>query len=414
MSERRRVVVTGLGAVTPIGHTVAEFWKNLLAGVSGAAAITQIDVEEHKTKFACEVKNWDPSEHFDKKDARKTERFVQFAQVAAREAMKDSGLDLEKVDRDRFGTYVGSGIGGIREMEEQARVLFEKGPARISPFLITKLICNMAPGLISMEHGLRGPNSCVVTACATGTNAIGDAMKIIARGDADLMVAGGSEAAITHLGLGGFENMRALSGRNDSPQTASRPFDKDRDGFVMGEGAGILVLEEYEHAKARGARIYGEVAGYGMSADAHHITAPAPGGEGAARAMAAAVKDSGLAPGEIAYVNAHGTSTNLNDKSETAALKTVFGEHASKLAISSNKSMIGHLLGAAGGVEAVASFMTMAESMVPPTINYTTPDPECDLDYVPNEKRAMDVPAVISNSFGFGGHNASLVFRRVE
>ncbi|MCB2155251.1 beta-ketoacyl-ACP synthase II [bacterium] len=410
---KKRVVITGLGAVTPIGLDVPTYWEGLLAGRSGAGEITSFDTSQHKTKFACQVKDWDPSLHFDRKDARKLETFVQFAIVAARQAVEDSGLDLDNEDRTKIGVLVGSGIGGLGVMEEQSLVLHNQGPGRVSPFLIPRLISNMAPGQISISLGLKGPNSCVVTACATATHALGDAFKIIQRGDAIAMVAGGTESAITPLGVAGFENMKALSSRNDDPQGASRPFDKDRDGFVMGEGAGILLLEEYEHAKARGARIYAEFAGYGMTGDAFHITAPAPEGEGAARSMQMALDDSGLKPEEISHINAHGTSTPMNDKNESAAIKTVFGEHAAKLAISSNKSMVGHLLGAAGGVEAIASTLSIYNSVVPPTINYTTPDPECDLDYVPNEKREMTVNAVVSNSLGFGGHNASILIRKL-
>lgn len=399
--------------MTPIGLDVPTYWEGLLAGRSGAGEITSFDTSQHKTKFACQVKDWDPSLHFDRKDARKLETFVQFAIVAARQAVEDSGLDLDNEDRTKIGVLVGSGIGGLGVMEEQSLVLHNQGPGRVSPFLIPRLISNMAPGQISISLGLKGPNSCVVTACATATHALGDAFKIIQRGDAIAMVAGGTESAITPLGVAGFENMKALSSRNDDPQGASRPFDKDRDGFVMGEGAGILLLEEYEHAKARGARIYAEFAGYGMTGDAFHITAPAPEGEGAARSMQMALDDSGLKPEEISHINAHGTSTPMNDKNESAAIKTVFGEHAAKLAISSNKSMVGHLLGAAGGVEAIASTLSIYNSVVPPTINYTTPDPECDLDYVPNEKREMTVNAVVSNSLGFGGHNASILIRKL-
>lgn len=409
---KNRVVITGLGAVTPIGLDVPSYWAGLLAGRSGASEITSFDTSQHKTKFACPIKDWDSSKHFPPKDARKLETFVQFAIVAARQALEDSGYDLEKEDRTKIGVLVGSGIGGLGVMEEQSLVLHHQGPSRVSPFLIPRLISNMAPGQISISLGLKGPNSCVVTACATATHALGDAFKIIQRGDAIAMVAGGTESAITPLGVAGFENMKALSSRNEDPQGASRPFDKERDGFVMGEGAGILLLEEYEHAKARGARIYAEFAGYGLTGDAFHITAPAPEGEGAARSMQMALDDAGMQPREISHINAHGTSTPMNDKNETAAIKAVFGEHARKIAVSSNKSMIGHLLGAAGGVEAISSALSIYHGVVPPTINQTTPDPECDLDYVPNVKREMTVNAVVSNSLGFGGHNASILIRK--
>ncbi len=410
----RRVVVTGLGAITPIGNTVEEFWKNLIAGKSGAGPITKFDTSRHKVRFACEVKNYDPLDHFDRKEARRNEPFVHYALIASREALKESGLDITEIGPERIGVLIGSGIGGLNVLEEQAKVLIEKGPDRVSALLIPRLIPNIAPGQVSISLGLKGPNSCVVTACATATHAIGDAANIIRRGHAVAMLAGGTEAAITPLGIAGFQNMRALSGRNETPETASRPFSKDRDGFVMGEGAGILLLEEYEHAKARGARIYGEVAGYGMTGDAFHITAPEQTGQGAQAAMRMALEDAAIEPGEIAHINAHGTSTALNDKVETYAVKQVFGEHAQKLVMSSNKSCVGHLLGAAGGVEAVASLKAIEQDIVPPTINYSEKDPECDLDYAVDGARRMPVNAVLSNSFGFGGHNATLVFRKVD
>lgn len=408
-----RVVVTGLGAVTPIGNCVKDFWEGLIAGKSGGAPITKFDTSNHKVKFACEVKNYDPANYFDRKESRRYDPFVQFAIVASREAMKDSGLDVEEVGTENVGVFIGSGIGGLNVMEEQTQILLEKGPDRVSALLIPRLIANMAPGQVSISLGLRGPNSCVVTACATGTHSIGDAFGMIRTGKAIAMVAGGTESAITPLGIAGFANMKALSERNESPATASRPFSKDRDGFVMGEGAGILLLEEYEHAKARGARIYGEICGYGLTGDAHHITAPAPEGEGAQRAMLMALKDGDLPPSEIDHINAHGTSTPLNDKLETIAVKRVFGERAYKIAMSSNKSSTGHLLGAAGGVEAVASLLSIHTGIVPPTINYSEKDPECDLDYVTEGARRQEVTAVLSNSFGFGGHNASLLFRKL-
>ncbi|MEO8376072.1 MAG: beta-ketoacyl-ACP synthase II [Candidatus Sumerlaeota bacterium] len=408
-----RVVVTGVGVITPIGNTVPEFWAALIDGKSGAGPITKFDPEKFKVRFAAEVKNYNAEDHFEKKEARRFEPFVQFSVVAAREAMKDSGLDVEKTGSENIGVYIGSGIGGLSVMEEQTQVLLEKGPDRVSPFLIPRLIANMAPGQTSISLGLRGPNSCVVTACATGTHAIGDAFNIVRRGQATAMLAGGTESAITQLGIAGFANMKALSERNDSPMTASRPFSKDRDGFLMGEGAGVMVLEEYEHAKARGARIYGEVVGYGFTADAYHITAPAPEGEGAQRSMRMALKDADMQPNEIEYVNAHGTSTQLNDKLESIAMKHVFGEHAYKLAASSNKSMTGHLLGAAGGVEGIASLLSINNQIAPPTINFTEKDPDCDLDYITEGARKMKITAVMSNSFGFGGHNATVIFRKV-
>jgi len=411
--ERRRVVVTGMGAVTPIGLTKDEFWSNLLAGASGAGPITQFDASGYDTKFACEVKGFDPLAFMDRKLAQRCDRFTQFAIVAADAALKDAGLDLEKVDRLRGGVIVGSGIGGMWTYHKQQETIWEtKGPHRISPFFIPMMISDIAPGRISMRHGLKGPNYATTSACATSSHAIGDAAILIQRGDADFMLTGGAEAAICPMGIGGFNAMKAMSTRNDAPGKASRPFDKDRDGFVMGEGAAILVLEELGHALRRNARIYAELGGIGFTADAHHITEPAPGGEGAVRAMRLAVADAGIQADEVAYINTHGTSTPVGDKAETAAIKTVFGEHAKKMAVNSTKSMIGHLLGAAGAVEAVATVMSVYENKVHPTINYETPDPECDLDYIPNRAQAREVPAAISNTFGFGGHNASILFRK--
>jgi len=411
--ERRRVVVTGMGAVTPIGLTKDEFWSNLLAGASGAGPITQFDASGYDTKFACEVKGFDPLVFMDRKLAQRCDRFTQFAIVAADAALKDAGLDLEKVDRLRGGVIVGSGIGGMWTYHKQQETIWEtKGPHRISPFFIPMMISDIAPGRISMRHGLKGPNYATTSACATSSHAIGDAAILIQRGDADFMLTGGAEAAICPMGIGGFNAMKAMSTRNDAPGKASRPFDKDRDGFVMGEGAAILVLEELGHAFRRNARIYAELGGIGFTADAHHITEPAPGGEGAVRAMRLAVADAGIQADEVAYINTHGTSTPVGDKAETAAIKTVFGEHAKKMAVNSTKSMIGHLLGAAGAVEAVATVMSVYENKVHPTINYETPDPECDLDYIPNRAQAREVPAAISNTFGFGGHNASILFRK--
>lgn len=414
MSDSQRVVITGLGAVTPLGNSVADFWAGLKAGESGAGPITRFDTTKHKTKFACEVKGFDALKYVGPKDARKLDPFVLFSIAAGKEALADAGLDMDKVDRDEFGVIIGSGIGGLQFMEEQQQVLNSQGPGRVSPFLIPRLICNMAPGQTSIHLGLRGPSSCPVTACASGTNAIGDAYKTIQRGHATLMLAGGTEAALTPLGVAGFENMKALSSRNDSPKEASRPFDKDRDGFVMGEGAGLVVLESLEHARARGAHIYCEIVGYGMSSDAHHITAPAPEGEGAGRSMKMALRDGRLNLTDIAHINAHGTSTPMNDKNESAAIRNMFGDHAKKIAVCSIKSMTGHLLGAAGGIEAIAMALTIKHGIVPPTINYTTPDPDCDLDYTPNVAREMKVRAAISNSLGFGGHNATIAFKAFE
>jgi 3-oxoacyl-[acyl-carrier-protein] synthase II len=410
----RRVVISGLGVISPIGNDLSTFWNNLIAGTSGVGPVTQFDASDYPTRIAAEVKNFDPLDYMDKKEARRMDRFVQFAVAAARQALEHAGLDMNQVDADRVGVYIGSGIGGLATWEEQYQVLLNRGPNRVSPFFIPMMISNMAAGQVSIMTGAKGPNSTSVSACASGTNSIGDAFRIIQYGDADVMIAGGTEATIRPLAFAGFCAARAMSTHNDEPQKASRPFDKDRDGFVMGEGAGILILEELEHAKRRGANIIAEIVGYGMSGDAYHLTAPAPEGEGAARAMARAIQDAGLKPEDIDYINAHGTSTDLNDKFETMAIKKTFGEHAYKLAISSNKSMIGHLLGAAGGVEAVATAMTLKEQIIPPTINYETPDPECDLDYVPNEARRARVRAALSNSLGFGGHNATIALKAYE
>ena len=410
----RRVVVTGLGAVTPIGIGKDAFWQALLAGKSGIGPITRFDATDFSTKIAGEVQDFDPSLYIDKKEAKRMDRFTQFAVAASKMAIEDCGIDLEKEDRTKIGTMIGAGIGGMDTLNEQFKTLFDKGPGRISPFFVPMMIGNMAAGQTSITFGLQGICSCIVTACASGTNAIGDAFKVIERGDADVMIAGGTEAAVSPIAMAGFCSMKALSTRNDEPEKASRPFDKDRDGFVMGEGAGILVLESLEHALARGAKIYAEISGYGTNADAYHITAVAPGGVQAARCMEQALRDAEVQPHEVDYINAHGTSTGLNDKNETQAIKTLFGEHAYKIAVSSTKSMTGHLLGAAGGIEAIASIMAIQESMVPPTINYETPDEEMDLDYVPNVARQKEVNVAISNSFGFGGHNATVLFRKFK
>lgn len=409
-----RVVITGMGALTPIGNDKDAFWSNLVAGVSGIGRITHFDPTDFTAQIGGEVKDFDPSQYMDKKEAKRMDRVTQFAIAAAKMALDDSLLDLDKEDRNRIGTCIGTGIGGVDTLHEQYRTLFDKGPGRVSPFFVPMMIANMAAGQTSIMFGLQGPNLCIVTACATGTNCIGEAFRAIQRGDADMMVAGGTEAAISPIAVAGFCSMKALSTRNDEPSKASRPFDKDRDGFVMGEGAGVVVLESLDHALARGAKIYAELIGYGTNADAYHITAPAPEGVQAARCMQLAVADAGLKPEEVDYVNAHGTSTPLNDKNETLAVKRVFGDHAAKMMISSVKSMTGHLLGAAGAVELIASALTVQQDIVPPTINYETPDDELDLDYVPNKARKAVVNVAISNSFGFGGHNASLIVRKYK
>jgi 3-oxoacyl-[acyl-carrier-protein] synthase II len=411
----RRVVISGLGVVAPNGNNVGEYWDNLLAGKGGAGHVTHFDTDGFSSQVACEVKNFKPEEYIDPKALRRMDTFVQFALVSAVMAMEDAGLKVGQDDLDatRIGVIVGSGIGGIGVIEEQHTVLMDKGPRRVTPLLIPMLISNMASGQLSIYFSAKGPNSCVVTACATAAHSIGDAYRVIERGDADVMIAGGTEAAITPLGFAGFCMMKALSTRNDDPEHASRPFDRERDGFVVGEGSGILILEEYERAKKRGADIYAEIVGYGMTADAYHITAPDPDGEGSARAMKMAIKSAGLNPEDVDYINAHGTSTPLNDAAETIAIKKAFGDHAYKVAISSTKSMTGHLLGAAGGVESVATVLTIKNGIIHPTINYEYPDPECDLDYVPNETRQADVKVAITNSFAFGGQNATLAFKRV-
>lgn len=409
-----RVVITGMGAVTPLGIGKDTFWNALIHGESGIGPLTLIDPTRFPTKIAGEVKKFDPTTFISKKEARRMDRFTQFAVVAAFLAVEDSGLAINDGNRDRIGVCVSSGIGGIATMEEQCKIFLEKGPDRISPFFIPMLIPNMASGQISILLGLRGPNTCVVTACATGNNALGDAYRLIQRGDALVMVAGGSESAITCLGIGGFCAMKAMSTRNDEPEKASCPFDKRRDGFVMAEGGGVMILERMEHAVSRGANIYAEVIGYGMTSDAYHMTAPDPLGNGAKRAMSLALADAKITPLEIDYINAHGTSTQLNDKIETRAIKEVFGDHARKVAISSTKSMTGHVLGATGALETMVCALAIQDGIVPPTINYEEPDPECDLDYVPNAARRMPVKTAMSNSFGFGGHNAVLVVREFK
>ncbi len=408
----RRVVVTGLGVVAPNGIGVEPFWQSLTGGVSGVGPITRFDASRHDARIAGEVKGFDPLQWIEKKEVRKMDLFIQYAIAAAQMAYDDAGLKVTDENRERIGVIVGTGMGGLPALEDSHRTLLERGPGRISAFFIPSLITNMGSGQISMRFGMKGPNSCVCTACATGNHALGDAFRIIQRGEADVMFAGGSEAVITPLTIAGFASMKALSTRNDEPTRASRPFDKNRDGFVMGEGSGIMVLEAREHAQARGARIYAEMVGYGMSADAYHITLPAL--DGAVRSMRLCLKDGGVSPHEVDYVNAHGTSTPAGDINETQALKEVFGEHARKLAVSSTKSMTGHLLGAAGGIESVVTILTLARGVIHPTINYEVPDPECDLDYVPNTARAAAVRVAMTNSFGFGGTNATLVFRTYE
>jgi 3-oxoacyl-[acyl-carrier-protein] synthase II len=408
---KRRVVVTGVGAVTPLGSNVETTWSNIKNGVSGVKPLTRVNADEYPAKVAAEITDFNVEEFIDKKDARKMDRFTHYAVAASLMAVKDADLTINDENAPRVGVWIGSGIGGMETFENQFETFLNRGYRRVSPFFVPMMIPDMAAGQVSITLGARGFNSCTVTACATGTNSIGDAFKVIQRGDADVMVTGGAEAPITRMSVAGFCANTALS-TNQDPSKASRPFDKNRDGFVMGEGAGIVVLEELEHALARGAKIYAEIVGYGATGDAYHITAPAPEGEGGARAMKMALDDGDLKPEDIDYINAHGTSTEYNDKFETYAIKTVFGEHAYKLAVSSTKSMTGHLLGAAGGVEAIFTVLAMKENILPPTINLETPDPECDLDYVPNEARQREIKAAISNSLGFGGHNATIAFKK--
>ncbi len=411
---KRRVAITGLGVVTPVGNNVADFWESLKAGRNGVGLITRFDTSRYSARIAGEVKNFDPAAYIDRKEVRRMDRFTHYAMAAYKQALADSGLKVEGEAADRVGVIIASGIGGTETWEDQHRKLMEHGPDKVSPFFVPMMISDIAAGRISMDCGAKGINFATVSACASASHAIGEGYCSIVLGESDAVICGGAEAPITPLALAGFCALRALSTRNDQPEKASRPFDKDRDGFVMAEGAGIVILEEMEHARARGARIYAELAGYGATADAHHITAPAPGGEGAARAMRRALATAGLKPEEVDYINAHGTSTDLNDKYETAAIKSVFGDRAGKVAISSTKSMTGHLLGAAGGIELVATVLCMANSLIHPTANYETPDPECDLDYVPNRPRQANIRAALSNSFGFGGHNACLAVRKLD
>lgn len=411
--KKNRVVVTGIGAVTPLGNDVKTTWDNVLAGKSGIGHITRVDKDQFPVKVAAEIKDFDPSDYIDRKEARRMDLFTQYAVVAAKMAVEDAKLTIDDSNADRVGVWIGCGIGGMDTYEQQVRRFIDKGYRRVSPFFVPMLIPDMAAGQVSIQLGAKGINSCTVTACASGANSIGDAFKTIQRGDADYMVTGGTESPLTNMAFAGFSSMKALS-MNEDPESASRPFDKNRDGFVMGEGAGIIVLESLDKALERGAHIYAEIVGYGATGDAYHITAPAEGGEGAARAMQIAVDDSGLDANTVDYINAHGTSTELNDKYETTAIKTVFGDHAYDLAVSSTKSMTGHLLGAAGGIEAIFTVKAIADDVLPPTINYEEKDEECDLDYVPNESRKRVVNVAMSNSLGFGGHNASLVFKKYE
>ncbi|MEH7226802.1 beta-ketoacyl-ACP synthase II [Bacillus sp. JJ1566] len=411
--QKKRVVVTGMGTVSPLGNDVKTTWENAKNGISGIGPLTRVNIEGLPAKVAAELKDFNPENYMDKKEVRRMDRFTQYAMAASFMAVEDANLTITDEIAPRVGVWIGSGIGGMETHEEQHKIFLEKGYRRVSPFYVPMMIPDMAAGQVSIAIGAKGINTCTVTACATGTNSIGDAFKVIQRGDADVMITGGTEAPLTNMSFAGFVSARALS-LNPDPSTASRPFDKNRDGFVMGEGAGILVLEELEHALARGAHIYAEIVGYGATGDAHHITAPAPGGEGGARAMRQAIADAGLSPSDVDYINAHGTSTDYNDKFETAAIKEVFGENAYKVAISSTKSMTGHLLGAAGGVEAIFSILAIKEGIIPPTINYETPDPECDLDYVPNKAREQEVNVALSNSLGFGGHNATILFKKYQ
>ena len=410
----RRVVITGLGAVTPIGNDVSQYWEGLRSGCNGVAGITLFDASRHACRFAAEVKGFDPAGWLEPKESKRWDRFCQFGVVAAKQAVAHAGLTIDASNQHRVGVAIGSGVGGLLMMETQAQVLHERGPDRVSPFCVPMMIPNMATGLAAIALGAKGPSTAVATACAAGSNAIGDAFRLIQLGLADAMVCGGAESAITPLGVAGFASAKALSFRNDDPATASRPFDAERNGFVIGEGAGVLVIESLEHAQARGATVLAEIVGYGMTCDAHHITAPSPGGVGGAEAIRLAIQDAKLAAADVDYINAHGTSTPANDKNESSAIKSALGERAFQIPVSSTKSMTGHLLGGSGGIEAVAAVLAIQHQVVPPTINYRNPDPDCDLDYVPNEAREAKVDVVLSNSFGFGGHNVCLAFRRLS
>jgi 3-oxoacyl-[acyl-carrier-protein] synthase II len=411
-SEFRRVVVTGLGAITPIGNTLAEYWEGLMSGRNGIAPITLFDSSRHDCQIAGEVKGFDPHAYMDRKDSKRMERFAQFGVATSKQALVDAGFVINDLNAEQVGVMIGTGVGGLKVMEDQQEIYMTRGPDRCSPFMVPMMIANMAAGLTAIQTGAKGPNSCPVTACAAGSNAVGDAFRLVQRGYAQAMICGGTEAAVTPLCLAGFAACKAMSTRNHDPAHASRPFDRDRDGFVMGEGAGILILEELEHALSRGAKIYAEIIGYGMTCDAYHITSPVPGGAGAARAMQLAMKDGKLNPDQVSYINAHGTSTPANDSTETTAIKTALADHAYRVAISSTKSMTGHLLGGSGGIEAVATVMAVANDRLPPTINLDNPDPTCDLDYVPHQSRSQPVEVALSNSFGFGGHNVTLAFQK--
>ncbi|MGD1943625.1 MAG: beta-ketoacyl-ACP synthase II [Leptolyngbyaceae cyanobacterium] len=410
--ERKRVVITGLGAITPIGNDLESYWQGLLAGRSGVGPITHFDAAQHTTRIAAEVKGFDPLQYMDRKDAKRMDRFAQFAVATSQQALADAQLEITALNAEQIGVMIGTGVGGLKIMEEQQAVYLNRGPSRCSPFMVPMMIANMAAGLTAIHTGAQGPNSCPVTACAAGSNAIGDAFRLVQQGYAQAMICGGTEAAVTPLSVAGFGSARALSTRNDEPQVASRPFDRDRDGFVIGEGCGILILEALDHALSRGARIYAEISGYGMTCDAYHMTAPVPGGAGAARCIQLALKDAGVTPNQVSYINAHGTSTPANDPTETQAIKTALGDVAQKIPVSSTKSMTGHLLGGSGGIEGVAAAMTVNQDQVPPTINLDNPDENCDLDYVPNQARSLPVDLTLSNSFGFGGHNVTLVFQK--
>lgn len=410
--ELKRVVVTGLGAITPIGNTLAEYWEGLLSGRNGIGPITLFDASRHDCRMAGEVKNFDPHQYMERKEAKRMDRFAQFGVSTSKQAIVDAQFMINDLNAEQVGVIIGTGIGGLKVLEDQQEIYLTRGPDRCSPFMIPMMIANMAAGLTAIHTGAKGPNTCTVTACAAGSNAIGDAFRMVQRGYAQAMICGGTEAAVTPLSVAGFAAARAMSTRNDSPQTASRPFDRDRDGFVLGEGAGILLLEELEHALARGAKIYAEIVGYGMTCDAYHMTSPVPGGEGATRALQLALKDAGITGDQVSYINAHGTSTVANDSTETAAIKKALGDSAYKVAVSSTKSMTGHLLGGSGGIEAVATVMAVANDQIPPTINLDNPDPACDLDYVPYKSRSQKVEVALSNSFGFGGHNVTLAFKK--
>ncbi|XHX77472.1 MAG: beta-ketoacyl-ACP synthase II [Stenomitos frigidus ULC029] len=413
-SDRKRVVVTGLGAITPIGNTLTAYWDGLLSGQNGIGPITLFDASRHDCRIAGEVKGFDPHAYMERKEAKRMDRFAQFGVAASKQAIADAQFVINDLNAEQVGVLIGTGIGGLKVLEDQQEINLTKGPDRCSPFMIPMMIANMAAGLTAIHTGAKGPNSCSVTACAAGSNAIGDAFRLVQNGYAQAMICGGTEAAVTTLSVAGFAACKAMSTRNDDPAHASRPFDKNRDGFVLGEGSGILILEELEHALARGARIYAEIVGYGATCDAYHITSPVPGGEGAARAISLALKDAKLTPDQVSYINAHGTSTPANDSTETAAMKKALGEHAYKITVSSTKSMTGHLLGGSGGIEAVAAVMAVANDRVPPTINLDNPDPDCDLDYVPHHSREQIVNVALSNSFGFGGHNVTLAFKKYQ